>query len=150
MIDSHFNNHGGDDLQEEARATAIGPTEHQQYADGLRQLANWYEAHPEIPLPLLEVNNYAVDSKDEAGALAKALGTFKKRYTDDLLIVNKMFGSINVQFFFTREKVCTARVVGKKYEPEVVIPARIIPGREVDVIEWDCHALNVTKDESNG
>jgi hypothetical protein len=138
------------DKSAEIEAAREAQKEHELFAASLRVLADWYEKHPEINLPILEVNVYSMDTKDEAGALAKALGSFAKRYTDDLLIVKKQFGLIALQFYFTRESVCTAKVVGKKMEPEQYIPGRLIPAREVDIIEWDCHALNVNEDKSHG
>ena len=125
-------------------------TEHEKFALGLRQLANFYEAHPEIPLPYQDLHSYSLDTKDDAAMLAKALGTFEKKYSDDLLIVSKKFQSVNLKFYLTRDSVCTARVVGKKIEPEVYIPSQHIPAREVDVIEWDCHALNVNEEKVDG
>lgn len=120
------------------------------YADSLRAVADLYENHPELPLPQMEHCNFAMDTKDDAANLAKALGTFEKVYTDDLLIVKKKVGCIETKFYFTRENVCTPTVVGKKMEPEVYIPGRLIPAREVDIIEWDCHPLNVAEEKQNG
>ena len=128
----------------------VKPDDRAMYVAGLRQLASFYANHPEIPLPQFEHSNFALNDKEEATNLASALGTFQKKYTDDLLIVSKKFGNIEAKFYFTRDQVCTAKVVGQKYEPERVIPATIIPGRTVDIIEWDCHALNVPKGQGNG
>jgi hypothetical protein len=98
----------------------------------------------------MEQSNYSINSKDDAVNLAKALGTFKKIYQDDLLTVKAMFGCIEARFVFTRDQICEAKVVGQKYQEERVIPAHIIPGRMVDVVEWDCKPLSVPEEQSNG
>jgi hypothetical protein len=154
MNDSHFNDHGGSDLQENARAEAIRPddkpksqTKRELYTAGLRQLANWYDAHPEIPLPGLEHTNYTVDSKEHAAALAKALGTFEKQYSEWSLTVVKMFGNIEARFVFTREQVCTKKVVGVETIPAKFIEAYTIEAQTKEIVEWECHALNVPNQE---
>ena len=150
-----INNHMDEnDYQEVARASAVEglpePTEHQQFAESLRQLATWYEAHPEVPLPQLELSNYSMDTKDDAAILAKALRTFEKRYADTLLIVSKKFGLIELKFFLNRDSICTSRVVGVETIPAQFIEARTIPARTREILEWDCHALNVDEEKSNG
>jgi len=136
-------------VSEPQEATPI-KTEHQQFAESLLALADFYEAHPEVPLPCPELNNYSLDTKDDAALLAKALRTFEKRYSDSLLIVAKKFGLIELRFFLNRDSVCTSRVVGVETIPAQFIEARTIPARTKEILEWDCHALNVPEESSNG
>lgn len=114
-------------------------TKHAAVIQGMIDLAHWYEAHPEVPLPDLTVNNYVVSDFE---ATARALGSFEKVYSDDLFTIKKMFGPIKAQFFFMREQVCTKRVVGKRSVPAQTIE---IPARDEEIVEWDCEPVLAPK-----
>jgi hypothetical protein len=114
-------------------------TIHEQYADSLRGIADWYEAHPEIPLPSDEtMTNYSVCTKGHAEALVRGLGGCEKSYDEESFSITKKVGILKLRFYFSRSEVCRRVVVGKTTEPERVVPARVIPAREVDVVEWEC------------
>ena len=105
-----------------------------EYADGLRQIADWYEAHPEAPLPRTNVVGvYTVDTRDELAAVARMLGSCEKRFTDNLFHLSRDFGALTLDFVSSRRAVCTRRVVGTR-----TVPAR--PEHEVEEIEWDCES----------
>lgn len=119
-------------------------TEREKYTASLRQLATFYEAHPEIPFGSDTITNYAVNSDEDARNLAKALGTFKKEYSEDMFTMSKSFGGLAVRFVFYRKAICKAKVVGvKTIEAEFVpaVEAYTRPARTVDIIEWDCGSL---------
>ena len=72
----------------------------EEYAQGLRLLADFYEQHPEIQLPLLDtvrtgdkdyeftgVSIYNVDSMEQMRAIVRALGSCRKEYRDDGFLV---------------------------------------------------------------
>jgi|SRR3972149_6079253 len=118
---------------------------HTAYANGLREIADWIEAHPTIALPMKTINVFAANEREEAVEILAALKPCAKEYNDEMFYLKRRFGPITLSFIFYRAKVCVARVVGKKEIPEVnepektiVIPAKIIPAHTEDIIEWDC------------
>ena len=118
---------------------------HAEYAAGLRELADWIEAHPTITLPSSIISCYAANNREEASEILAALKPCKKYYNGEFFNINRDFGPITLNFIFYREEVCVAKVVGKKIVPEIrepakviEIPERITPEHEVDIIEWDC------------
>ena len=120
-------------------------TKHIRYAAGLRELADWIEAHPTITLPSSIISCYTVNEREEASEILAALKPCKKYYNNEFFNINRDFGPITLNFIFYRNRVCVAKVVGKKIVPEVrepakviEIPERITPEHEVDIIEWDC------------
>lgn len=116
--------------------------ERKEFCDGLRALADWYEAHQDIAVPFAPcVNNAALDTKDEAANVIRALGSCEKLYGDTIVTIRKKFGSVSADFIFFRQEVCTLKVVGKREVPETVIEAReavVIPAHTVDITEWEC------------
>jgi len=114
-----------------------------EYAAGLRELADWIEAHPERPRPSGTLTVYSLNSREEAAACLQALGTCKKEYTEDNFYLSREFGPIKLTFMFYRSAICSRRVVGQKQVGTQVIPASItpetiIPAHTEDIIEWDC------------
>mgnify|MGYP001566893206 CR=1 FL=1 len=113
---------------------------HSEYADGLRRIADWYEEHPDVPLPEAQLTVYAVrDTRETVAQIARALGTARKEFAEhaDLMFLVRDFGGVTLRFCFTRQTVCTRRVIGARF-----IPARPgEPEREVEVIEWDCEPI---------
>ena len=108
-----------------------------EFADGLRAIADWYEAHPEVAPPAFpEILHASVESKDEAVTIAAALKPCAKRYSDTLMELERTFGPIRLRFLFWREAVCERRVVGVKDVPE-----RTVPAHTEEIVEWDCHPL---------
>lgn len=117
----------------------------------LRELADWYESHPDMPVP------YELDqpmfvflygrSAEEVKAILRTLGSFEKHFnepSDGDFEAWKRIGGLTLKFHTKRDAVCTARVVGKRLVPEVVVPARkrtVEPAHEVDVVEWDCEPI---------
>ena len=120
-------------------------SEHTEYVAGLRELANWIEAHPTICLPNETISVYGVNEREEAAEILRELKPCAKEYSDQMFYIKRAFGPITLSFVFYRDRVCKARVVGKKEVPEVresaktiEIPEKIVPAHTVDIIEWDC------------
>lgn len=110
---------------------------HKDYADGLRQIADWYEAHPEIALPTpATLGNYMLNTKEEAAQVSRALGTCEKTYTDTMFYISRQFDAVRLEFVFFRNAVCVPRVVGTEDVPE-----RVIPAHTRDIVEWDCSPI---------
>ena len=113
-----------------------------KYANGLRLLADWVEAHPGIDLPSNEWSVYSLNSKEEAAKCLLALKPCNKEYREDMFYISRFFGPIKLRYVFSRNSVCTRKVVGTKVVPERIEPAKeeeIIPEHEVEVYEWECN-----------
>ena len=111
---------------------------HNDYANSLRMIADWIQAHPEMPLPEKELRIFNFDGKEQFAIIAKAMKTFKKDYLDSMIYLTKEFGCFTVQAVEYREKVCERVVVGTKK----VIEQKVIKYEEVEVdqeiVEWKC------------
>lgn len=106
-----------------------------EYADGLRQVAAWYDAHPDAPMSSGEifVADHTFDLK-MARWVVRMFGTAEKEWLPSSLIIKHRFGAVTLSFAFSRSAVCTQHVVGTR-----VVPARpATPESVEDVIEWQC------------
>lgn len=124
-------------------------TERKEFCDGLRAVADWLEAHPDLALPQSDVSCYALDTKEEAAHTLKNLAPCEKIYTEGLFYISRRFGPVILRYAFNRDSVCTLKVVGKREVPETVIEARpeqIIPAHTVDITEWECAPILHTAD----
>lgn len=121
----------------------------QEYVAGLRALADWYEANPDMPLPnpnaqVFNVSDIADDQKKAAQLIMKAAAPCKKIYADKLFHITKEFGPVELEFIFLREKVCERVVIAKEEVPERLIPAqpeRVEPAYVREIVEWRCEPI---------
>lgn len=126
-------------------------TKHQEYADALRQIADFYEAHPELKLPYdRDMNNYSSDSKEEAAAILRALGKVNKEFNEYHLILWKQFGPLRLRFVFTREGICERKVVGVETIPARFVEAHTEPARTKEIVEWKCGSILDSVGEDRG
>lgn len=117
-------------------------TEHQQYANSLRAIADWIEAHPEVAIPSdNSLTIYSMDTKDEAATLVRAMGSCNKRYDDSYLTVEKSFGPIRLRAVFSREQVCKRVVVGVETIPAEFVEARTRPAHTKEIVKWECEPI---------
>lgn len=106
----------------------------QDFAAALRQIADWYEAHPDVPTASYVDVVSVKDSREEADRLARALGSAKKDFSGNVFILARDFGGVSLRFLFWRAAVCTRRVIGSRS-----IPAQpATPEREEEIVVWDC------------
>jgi hypothetical protein len=118
--------------------------EAQELAAGLRELADFVDAHG-VELPTFTLNstyNFLYDdyngrtAKEKARICAKTLakgGRADKNFEGNYLELSRNFGPIKVEFNVAREQVCNKRVV------EVIEhPKRVIKAWKEEVVEWDC------------
>ena len=103
------------------------------YVQGLRELAAFVEAHPEIPLPYAGSHNAFVQSKADLAIVAKACGgKWAKNATEDYFYISKAFaGGHAYEVNVSRETVCRKVVTGTRMEPAV-------EAREVEEFHWIC------------
>lgn len=109
--------------------------ENKEYADSLRMIADWFEAHPDMPLPYQadEIDIFAVHSREQMENVARQFGSCEKEYSEGLFMLKKKIGEITLRAVANRNEVCKRKVVGAKLVPEQVIPAH-----NVDIVEWEC------------
>lgn len=123
---------------------------HEEYAEGLREVASFIESHPEIPLPSDTLTCYSLTNKKIAAVTARALsqgGRCDKVYEDSLLRLKRTFGAIEVEYLGMRQNVCEQVKVGTRVVPERYVPpqpateAVVVPEHEEPVYEWVCGSL---------
>ena len=123
---------------------------HAEYADGLRQVADFLEAHSEIELPEPTLTAYSLYSKEKAAATARAMsqgGRCDKVFEDTLVRLKRVFGTITLEYLGTRSSVCERVKVGTRIVPEQYVApkpateAQVIPEHEEAVYEWKCAPL---------
>ena len=100
----------------------------------MRLIADFLEAHPELPQPLANVGRYVYD-KDDAILAAKMPGATKQYGSFALTIKVPVNDDLTLLYFIAREKVCTPKETVKEWvEPQ--------EGRwDQKVVAWDCHPL---------
>lgn len=97
---------------------------------GLRELADFLDAHPAVTLQLVEHQIY-VRTRDEIAALA-TIGGWRKTYNSDYFHLERAFaGDVTLSVFTDRAEVCRKVVTGHR-----TIPAR--PEQQVEIVEWVC------------
>lgn len=122
-----------------------------EFVKSLRLLADWYEQHPELPLPYELGNPMFVflygKTEDRVKEILREIGSFEKVFDEpskgDFSAV-KTIGEFKLKFHTSREMVCTPRVVGTRLVEREVIPAqpkRVIEAHEEEIVEWDCHPI---------
>jgi hypothetical protein len=114
-----------------------------EYAEGLRQLADFAEAHPNLvdeDCFGLNVNVFARD-RAEMAVMVRELGSAEKYESGAFYYLRRRFGPHNLDLCINREQVCeriqTGTRVVTRPDPKVVAD---IPMVEVEepVYEWVC------------
>lgn len=105
---------------------------------GLRAMADFYEAHPSFPAPVMENMNAFCNTKGELADVARKFAPLKKTFKGNWFALTKNFGPlVSVDVNLEREKVCK-QVVTKE---TVTRPRMVEDGEEtveVEKIEWEC------------
>jgi hypothetical protein len=129
------------------------PTKCQRAADDLRLLADWFEAHPDVELPVRlnpdwEDTFYCFLSEDKTRMREqlRAIGSFEKAVLGTDFVAKVKVGHFKLEFLTKRENVCTRTVVGTKEVPAEVIPSKyvpekVIPAHTEEVAEWVCGSV---------
>jgi hypothetical protein len=105
----------------------------QDFIRGLREFADFLEAHPEVPAPTYPDLSIFTD-RDGLRLAARALPRAEKvGLGDSFFVLRGEFGNIEVQCMAPREQVCRRVVVGTEEVPEKVVPAHT-----KEVVEWEC------------
>jgi hypothetical protein len=117
---------------------------HKEYADSLRLVADFFEAHVEVELPhdAGVFSYYSAHTREDMAALARALGYCAKETNDSFFELHSMMGHIQFRAIANRDRICTRKQVGTVHvpaTPEQIVPAR--PPTEQPVYAWDCPDL---------
>ena len=119
----------------------------EEYVSALRALADFYEKH-EVPAPaVLDMVNVYVSS-DEMPRVARALGSFEKRASEDYFALHKVVApGVVIEFFDYRSGICKKRVIGIERVKETIATAWEDKEVEREIVEWDCPTLLAPKAE---
>lgn len=123
----------------------------QEYVTALRELADFIESK-ELPDEWIRWNwgtksnypipshDFAVNSKEQFGQIAAALGSFEKVSTDsDIRAVVILPSGASVTARVDHEIVCERVVVGKKTVPfQQAYLVEAVEEHEEDIVEWKC------------
>lgn len=121
-------------------------TPQQKFSTALRDLAEFYDAHPELTAPQWPsaFTIYSVP-KDDLPTYARAFGTCDKVFDEYSYRLVKTFGAgITLETYSSRESVCERVKIGEEVVPAHVVAAK--PAEEEkfveesvrEVFEWKC------------
>ena len=133
------------------------------YIDGLRQIADWLEQHPDVPLPYLgfagstklQAQNVPAvpiyvwdDQRQRMAAIARAMGGAEKDAAGDRFRLTRHFAGIAVVASAERDQVCERIVVGTREvteevpDPEALAAVpKVTVTKTVEDVEWRCGSL---------
>lgn len=135
-----------------------------EFTEGLRQIADFLDDHPEVPLPWLNSSETGtfrptlpiilVDKdgqKETLAAIARAMGTAEKNVRGNLpdrFYLYRQFAGIALAVNAARDQVCERVVTGTREveveEPDPVALAQVPTVKKtvtIEDVEWDCKPL---------
>ena len=153
-------------LVEPTPAEPVAESERAAYTRGLREIADWLDAHPEVDLPHLgsgalpddvpSLNIYVLswtgDARARLAAVGRAMGRFDKVVTDigpkGRMNLVRQFGGVRIVASADRDEVCR-RVVVSSHEVEVEVPDPSVVAtvplvkvkQLVEEVRWECPPL---------
>ncbi len=105
------------------------------YTQGLRDLADFLELHPEIDAHV-QTYNVFVYTKEDLSKIAR-LTSWEKHYEGSYFMLRKQFSDgLKLDINIERTKICKQVVTGQR-----VIPA--VPEHTEDVTEWVCEDSSI-------
>ena|ERR1700739_441849 len=117
-------------------------SERLQFVEGLRRLADFYEARPEFPLPSETTMYVWMDDKSFEGSVrlvAQAMGKASKQIVgESFFTLVRQFGLVKLEALWTREKVCERVVVGTEEVEETVPVTYETRMVKRDKVVWHC------------
>jgi antitoxin component HigA of HigAB toxin-antitoxin module len=128
------------------------------YTQGLREIADFLDAHPEVPLPYLSsfqtgnwentLDIYLVSEKgqkEKLAAIARAMGHADKVMDGDKMRVFRRFAGITLIAQASRDQVCERVVIGtreievEEKDPEALAAVPVVKvTKTVEDVEWRC------------
>jgi hypothetical protein len=112
---------------------------------GLRDLADFLESQPLLPVPAYNTLNMSAGSKEDLALYAR-LCSWEKDYSGEYFSLRKRFkGPLLLDIYLPREEVCRKVVVGTE-----VVPAREAePEHTIEKYEWICDESILHGGETN-
>ena len=112
---------------------------HEEFVDSFRQIADFYEQHPNCPLPFVATLNIcSVEGVRGLAGVAREFGECTKDFEGNMCKVSRQFGEINLQAIDWKENVCK-RIVTGTHEERVEIPLTFEEHiRMVEDVRWEC------------
>jgi hypothetical protein len=103
------------------------------YVQGLRELADFVEAHPDLPVPFSGSHNVFLADKADVVALARAAGGRWEKGADPNYFYLKVrfAGGHTYDLNVDRERICRKVVTGTR-----TVPAT--PAHDVEEFHWIC------------
>jgi hypothetical protein len=113
------------------------------FVAGLHTLASFLAEHPNAPLPYSIYAGTYVETLEEVRAITHGTGSWSKSYNDYAVEYLKKFtdakyGGVRYVVSLERTKACRKVVTGTKHIPEEIVPEKVIPARDEEIIEWIC------------
>lgn len=121
-------------------------TNAQIMADRYRAMADWLAAHPNVPVDIewvmLSVFNTDEDNREQARAVARAVGKAEKNYYGNYFELSVQIAEgVRFEWNTHRDNMCERRQVGERtivHEAKPAEPERI---EVVPVYEYDCEPM---------
>lgn len=117
----------------------MNDTDRQECIAGLRELADFLDAHPEVAAPLYSSLLSRVNTREDLMAVAQ-IGGWKKVYEGEYFTLRRTFAGVTLDVYTDRTTVCRKVVTGQR-----VVPAR--PECTEDVFEWVCEEQSLLAGE---
>jgi len=120
--------------------------EHKEFVSSLRELADFYEARPELQVPHEVCVNLWYQTPEEAQIVARLLGKVRKEVLgDSFFLLRRQFGPLKVEAIWNRDQVCERVVVGQETVEERV-PATFTTQKVTrDKVEWRCPKITAPR-----
>ncbi len=119
----------------------MGQPTNAEFVSALRELADFYEARPDLITPWDPEFTLLPHGKEGMAQAARLLGACKKEVDGTFFRLKRFVGAIKINALEYRTVVCERVVLGRKAVPETYVPARkaqLIAAHEEDIIEYRC------------
>ncbi len=101
----------------------------------LRDLADFLDEHPQVPIPYKDTMNVFVNAREELAAIIRGSGHWEKSYVGNYFSIAKEFGEdLSYEVNVGRDQVCHKVVTGTRVVPAVEAQ----PEHEELIEEWIC------------
>ena len=125
------------------------PRLRRQFIEGLRAVAQFYEAHPEAWYDgiHLTLNMYiwGRNAREILAQTVRDLGQCTKKYDQTNITVSRKFSDqITLSVFAPRFKVCSRVILGMRIIPARTLPASgavYLPETTEEIVAWRCDPL---------
>ena len=126
-------------------------TMQEKFATSLRELADFYDAHPNFPVAPQWYLNFEVEAfnTEDLNALVMEMRPCKKKSTGYNFEWKRMFGIISLKLSIYKSKVCKKVKTGKKTWIPETPPKEAVPGFYREEEKWECDDVPGNGDDEN-